>query len=718
MIHILLKRISLTALILVIGLSAFSINTGKGLKDVFLGKFYIGAALNNGQITGKDTASVRIVKQHFNSITAENVMKSALIQPQEGRFNFHLPDQFVEFGLQNQMFIIGHTLVWHSQAPNWFFVDGQGNEVSREVLISRMKNHIQSVVGRYKGKVKGWDVVNEAILDNGAWRESKFYKIIGPEFVKLAFQFAHEADPEAELYYNDYSMALTGRREGVVKMVQEIQKEGIRVDGIGMQGHCSLDFPKIEEFEKSILAFADLGVQVHITEMDISALPSPKNQQGADVDSHVIYQKELNPHTEGLPAEVEKIHAKRYQEFFDLFVKHQDKISRVTLWGVQDGQSWKNNFPVRGRTDYALLFDRQYQPKSFVKNVLAGRTETEEGRTENGDGNSTPPSPVSGFRSPFYLVEDLYIADPSAHVFNGKIYVYPSHDIETGTLDKNNGGQFDMRDYHVFSMEKIGGKVTDHGVALDMKDIPWAGRQLWAPDMAFKEDTYYLYFPLKDQTDIFRIGVATSKNPEGPFKAEANPIKGSYSIDPAVFKDKDGEHYMYFGGIWGGQLQRYRNNKAIESGVQPAATEPALSGKVVKLTDDMMEFTEEPKDVLILDQQGQPLKEGDHNRRFFEASWMHIYKDKYYFSYSTGDTHNICYATGDNPYGPFTYQGVILTPVVGWTSHHSIVEFEGKWYLFHHDSKPSGGKTHLRSVKVTELINNADGSIQTIDGSK
>lgn len=695
-----LSSITMSVLLLVSCLTAYSDPTSKGLKDVYQGKFYIGAALNTGQITGRDTASVRIIKQHFNSITAENVLKSALIQPREGKFDFELPDRFVEFGLQNQLFIIGHTLLWHSQAPRWFFVDAQGKEVSREVLIDRMKSHIQTVVGRYKGKVKGWDVVNEAILDNGEWRESKFYQIIGPEFVKLAFQFAREADPAAELYYNDYSMALPGKREGVIKMVSALQKEGIKVDGIGMQGHCSMDFPTIGEFEKSIIAFAGLGAQVHITEMDISALPSPKNQQGADVDALVGYQKALNPYTEGLPAEVEIAHGKRTQEFFDLFAKHHEKISRVTMWGIQDGQSWKNNFPVRGRTDYALLFDRQNQPKSFVKNALA---------------SIESPQLKSGSN---YLVKDLYIADPSAHVFNGKIYVYPSHDIEAGIPENDNGDHFDMRDYHVFSMDKVGGPVTDHGGALDKKDIPWAGRQLWAPDVAFKEDTYYLYFPLKDQTDIFRIGVATSKKPEGPFKAEANPMKGSYSIDPAVFKDKSGEYYMYFGGIWGGQLQRYRNNKAIECGVQPAPDEPALGAKVVKLTDNMLEFAEDPKEVVILDQQGQPLKEGNHNSRFFEAAWVHQYNGKYYFSYSTGDTHNICYATGDNPYGPFTYQGVIMTPVVGWTSHHSIVEFEGKWYLFHHDSKLSGGKTHLRSVKVTELIYNADGSIQTIDGMK
>ena len=691
---------AMAVLILLIELTTFAADKNVGLKDVFKDKFLIGAALNTWQITGKDTASIRIIKQHFNTITAENCMKGGPIHPKEDQFNFTLADQFVEFGLQNNMFIIGHCLVWHSQAPRWMFTDDKGNDVSRDVLIARMKNHIQTVVGRYKGKVKGWDVVNEAILDDGSWRQSKYYKIIGPEFIKLAFQFAHEADPDAELYYNDYSMALPGRREGVVKMVKDLQKDGIRIDGIGMQSHLSMDFPKIEEYEKSLLAFAALGVQVHITEMDISALPSPKNQQGADVDSRVDYKAELNPYTNGLTEEAEQAHAKRYKEFFDLYVKHQDKVKRVTLWGVNDGQSWKNNFPVPRRTDYALLFDRKNQPKSFVKSLL----------NEN-----QSPEMASGSN---YLVKDLYIADPSAHVFNGKIYVYPSHDIESGIPENDNGDHFDMRDFHVFSMDAIGGKVTDHGVAIDKKDIPWAGRQLWAPDVAFKNGTYYLYFPLKDKTDIFRIGVATSLKPEGPFKAEAHPIKGSYSIDPAVFKNKDGAYYMYFGGIWGGQLQRYRNNKAIECGVQPVATDPALCAKVVKLSDDMLEFAEEPKDVVILGKDGKPLNEGDHDHRFFEASWMHTYNGKYYFSYSTGDTHNICYAIGDNPYGPFTYQGVILTPVVGWTSHHSIVEFKDKWYLFHHDSKLSGGKTHLRSVKVAELQYNPDGTIKMIDGSK
>lgn len=317
---------------------------------------------------------------------------------------------------------------------------------------------------------------------------------------------------------------------------------------------------------------------------------------------------------------------------------------------------------------------------------------------------------------PRYLVKDIYIADPSAHVFNGKIYVYPSHDIESGIPENDNGDHFDMRDYHVFSLESIDGPVTDHGVALSVKDVPWAGRQMWAPDCAFKDGKYYLYFPVKDKTDIFRIGVAVSEKPEGPFKPEADPIRGSFSIDPAVFTDSDGKTYMYFGGIWGGQLQRYRNGKAIECGAQPAKNDPALSPQVAMMSDDMLQLAEPARNVEILGKDGKPFKSKDNSERFFEASWMHKYNGKYYFSYSTGDTHKLCYAIGDNPYGPFKYQGVILTPVVGWTTHHSIVEFKGKWYLFYHDSKPSGGKTWLRSVKVVELEYNPDGTIKTIDG--
>lgn len=323
---------------------------------------------------------------------------------------------------------------------------------------------------------------------------------------------------------------------------------------------------------------------------------------------------------------------------------------------------------------------------------------------------------TAGTNNPKPLVSHIYTADPSAHVFNGKIYIYPSHDIEANVPEDDEGGHFNMRDYHVLSMENIGGKVTDHGVALDIKDIPWAGRQLWAPDAAFKNGTYYLYFPVKDKKDVFRMGVATSKSPTGPFKAESLPIPGSYSIDPAVFTDTDGTSYMYFGGIWGGQLQRWNTGKYEANGSKTDLAkdqEPAINAKMVRLSKDMLTFDGEEKQVQINDKDGKPLLGGDHDRRFFEGAWMHKYQDKYYFSYSTGDTHLLAYATGTSPYGPFTYQGVIMKPVTGWTTHHSIVKFKGKWYIFYHDVELSG-KTHLRNVKVRELKRNADGGIETI----
>jgi hypothetical protein len=313
------------------------------------------------------------------------------------------------------------------------------------------------------------------------------------------------------------------------------------------------------------------------------------------------------------------------------------------------------------------------------------------------------------------LLRDIYTADPSAHVFNGRLYVYPSHDIDAGVPADDLGSHFAMRDYHVFSMDSVGGRVTDHGVALDIKDVAWAGRQMWAPDAAEKGGSYYLYFPVKDKQDVFRIGVAVGSSPAGPFKARPAPIEGTYSIDPAVFKDTDGRHYMYFGGIWGGQLQRWASGAYTPKDVYPAKDQPALSAKMARLGDDMVSLAEPPKDIVLLDQSGKPLTAGDNGRRFFEAAWMHKYNGTYYFSYSTGDTHFIMYATGTSPYGPFTVRGKVLEPVLGWTNHHSIVEFKGTWYLFYHDAQTSGGQTHLRNIKVTELKHRDDGSIVTVD---
>lgn len=321
------------------------------------------------------------------------------------------------------------------------------------------------------------------------------------------------------------------------------------------------------------------------------------------------------------------------------------------------------------------------------------------------------------------LVKHIYTADPSAHVFNDRIYIYPSHDVETDIPFDDLGSHFAMEDYHVLSLDEPGGQVTDHGLALHVKDVPWAEKQMWAPDAAEKDGTYYLFFPAKDYNGIFRIGVATSHAPHGPFIPQPEAIKGSFSIDPAIFKDDDGSYYMYFGGLWGGQLQRWRTGVFKADGEGPLAhlpadNEPALCPRIARLSDDLLSFAESPRDIKIIDEVGNELLAGDSNRRFFEAAWMHKYNGKYYFSYSTGDTHYLCYAIGDNPYGPFTYAGRILEPVVGWTTHHSICACKGKWYLFYHDSSLSKGVTHLRSVKMTEIAYDDAGRILTIEPYK
>ncbi|MDR1783686.1 MAG: endo-1,4-beta-xylanase [Dysgonamonadaceae bacterium] len=341
-----------------------------GLKDAFKDKFLIGTALNTNQFSGNDSVAEAVIKKHFSAIVAENCMKSMYLQPEEGKFFFDEADKFVQFGLDNEITVTGHCLVWHSQAPRWFFTDSEGKFVSREVMIERIKTHITTVVSRYKGKIKGWDVVNEAILDDGTWRQSPFYTIIGEDFIKLAFQFAHEADPDAELYYNDYSMSIPAKRDAVVKLVNSLKADGIRIDAVGMQGHQNMEYPPVEDFETSLLAFAGTGVNVMVTELDISALPNPKPNIGADIAQSFDYQKELNPYTEGIPAEAEAAWENRYLDFFRLFVKHQDKITRVTLWGISDKESWLNNFPIPRRTNYPLLFDRNYQAKPLVDKLI------------------------------------------------------------------------------------------------------------------------------------------------------------------------------------------------------------------------------------------------------------------------------------------------------------------------------------------------------------
>ncbi|MBR6340818.1 MAG: glycoside hydrolase family 43 protein [Treponema sp.] len=313
------------------------------------------------------------------------------------------------------------------------------------------------------------------------------------------------------------------------------------------------------------------------------------------------------------------------------------------------------------------------------------------------------------------LVNDLYTADPSAHVFNDKIYIYPSHDEDIDVENNDNGDQYDMKDYHVYEMKDENTLPRDCGCVFTLADVKWASKQLWAPDCVERNGKYYFFFPARDKTGMFRVGVALGDKPEGPFKPEENYIQGTYSIDPCCFPDTDGKYYLTFGGLWGGQLDQYRNNTWSADNKEPREEE-ACTPKIALIKDNMTELAEAPRDLVILDENGKPLLGKDEDRRYFEDPWLFKKGDTYYFTYSTGTTHLLCYATSKNVYGPYTYGGKILTPVLGWTTHHSILEYHGKWYLFYHDCERSKGVNQKRNVKFRQLTFNPDGSIQTMDG--
>lgn len=341
----------------------------KSLALKFKDNFYIGAAINKNQILGVDTIGLNIIKKEFNSITPENDMKWEQIHPKMDTFYFDIADKYVDFGVKNKMNVIGHTLVWHSQLAPWM------NEVKDSISMQKhIKNHINTIVSRYKGKINSWDVVNEALNEDGTFRESNFYNILGENYIELAFAEAAKADPNADLVYNDYNLWKPEKRAGVVKLVKQLQQKGIKIDGVGMQGHYNLTEPTLEDIENSIVAFGELGVKVMFTELDITILPNPWDLEGAEVSQN--YEKyegdiKMDPYRTELPQEVEQKLAKRYEDIFNLFLKHKDKISRVTFWGVNDGQSWLNDWPIKGRTNYPLLFDRNFSTKKAYESVIA-----------------------------------------------------------------------------------------------------------------------------------------------------------------------------------------------------------------------------------------------------------------------------------------------------------------------------------------------------------
>jgi len=340
------------------------------LKDALQGSFLIGTALNPAQFTERDARAAALVKAQFDSISPENVLKWASVHPEPDRYDFDLADKYVAFGEKNHMFIVGHTLVWQHQTPKWVFEDAKGNPVDRETLLRRMREHIQTVVGRYKGRVNGWDVVNEALNDDGTLGQTPWLKIIGEDYIAKAFVFAHEADPKAELQYNDYSLENEAKRNGAIELIRKLRAQGVPVTGVGLQGHYRIDWPSVDQVDAAIAAFAKLGVKVMITELDVDVLPPAMQYRGADISANVELQPKLNPYTNGLPDSLQQTLAKRYADLFGVFLKHRGELTRVTFWGVTDASSWLNNWPVPGRTNYPLLFDRDGRPKPAFDAVI------------------------------------------------------------------------------------------------------------------------------------------------------------------------------------------------------------------------------------------------------------------------------------------------------------------------------------------------------------
>ncbi len=337
-----------------------------------VGKYcLIGAAVNQWQSDGQVPKADAVLQKHFNCAVAENCMKPEVLAPAEGIFDFRVADKFVDYCQRLHLKVNGHCLVWHSQAPDWWFTNGyNASPASKEVLKERLIKHIKTVVGHFKGKVFGWDVVNEAIEDDGSFRKSPYYNLLGEEFIEIAFRTAHEADPAAELYYNDYSMSKPGKREAVCRLVKRLKEKGLRIDGVGMQSHNGLDYPDLKDYEKSIDAFAACGVKVLITELDINVLPNPEGFGGAAVEQNFEFQQKYNPYPNGLPKDKQKELDKRWTDLFKIYYKHRAQIGRITLWGVCDENSWLNGWPIAGRTNYPLLFDRNYEAKPIVNEII------------------------------------------------------------------------------------------------------------------------------------------------------------------------------------------------------------------------------------------------------------------------------------------------------------------------------------------------------------
>jgi endo-1,4-beta-xylanase len=356
---------AITSLVLLVSVQTMAQKT---LSEAAKGKFLFGVAVNMQQVNGVNPIETELIAKEFSAIVPENCMKPQPIHPEENKYYWDEADKFVAFGEKNKQVVTGHCLIWHSQISKWFFIDANGKDVSPEVLKERMRQHILTVVGRYKGRIKGWDVVNEAFEDNGSYRNSKFYQILGKDFIKYAFQFAHEADPNVELYYNDYNVETPAKCDAIVQLVNELKAAGCRIDAVGSQAHMHMNSPTLDATETSLKKLKAAGVKVLITEWDISILPSP--YEGANIAANFKYSKEMDPYRDGVPEDVQKKWNQRVLDMFGLFLKYNDVVDRVTVWGLTDNTTWLNNFPIRGRKDYPVLFDRNNQRKPVVDEMI------------------------------------------------------------------------------------------------------------------------------------------------------------------------------------------------------------------------------------------------------------------------------------------------------------------------------------------------------------
>ncbi len=510
--------------------------------SAFADKFMLGCAVNERQVAGADKQGAQIAAYNFNSIVAEDVMKSENIHPKQNKYNWTQADKFVKFGEANNMFIVGHCLIWHSQLAKWFCVDKHGNQVSADVLKQRMHDHIFTIMQRYKGRIKGWDVVNEAVLDNGSMRNSPFYQILGDEYISLAFKYAHEADPDAELYYNDYGMDNPNRRATVVKIVQQLKAEGLRIDAIGMQSHIGMDYPDFAEFEKSINTFAALGCKVNITELDMSALPT--KIRGANISDKLAYSQEADPYKDGLPADVSKTWNDRMTRFMDMLLKHSNDIDRVNFWGVTDGDSWKNKWPIKGRTDYPLAFDRNGNAKPFLQEYINPRKATFSAFSYDvPNGSISTPNPLlpGCYPDPTILKVggDYYLANSSFVFFPG-VPIWHSTDLK--------------------NWERLG-YVLNRPSQLQIADSLRISGGVYAPQLAYNPANKLFYMI---NTNVGGGGnyYVTTTDPKTQTWSDPVWLPEVGGIDPSFFFDNDGKAYIVNNDVPEGN-ELYSGHRAI-----------------------------------------------------------------------------------------------------------------------------------------------------------